>query len=180
MRSKYLIFVSAILLMAITGANAAYDYSIPVGTHEVRFNTSLPIWEIITSPSMTSLGYESQYLPTYPSGSYDNPMFTYSSTLLSPKKSYPWWPTLHLTVRDFEKPIPWAAMYLEMDTLNDFISSMPGSRYIGGDYIIFSLENKSYGGVIKWPSDRTEIIITGCLSSIESWRDISNSTELVR
>lgn len=38
-RSKYLIFILAILLMVITGANATNNYPILVGIHEASFNT---------------------------------------------------------------------------------------------------------------------------------------------
>jgi hypothetical protein len=182
MRLKYQMFVLAILLMAISGANAVYDYFIPVGTHEIKFNTSLPIWE----RSGNSLGYESQYLPTSPMGLYDNPTYTWSSTLLKSDKVFSELPLLSLTVRDFEGQIPWNVMSLEMDTLGDFIPMIPGgpepggTLIYGGDFIILTQGNNSSGAIIKWPSDRTEIIITGILPSIELWRDISNSTELVR
>jgi hypothetical protein len=180
MRLKYWTFILAILLTAISGTNAVYDYSIPIGIHEVKFNTSLPIWEIAATPSGTDPGYKSQYFPTYPMGFYDDPIYTGSSTILTPKEDYPWWLSLTLTVRDFDEPIPWQVMGLEMETLIDFMDEIPSGKYIGGSYAIFSIENKNHGMVIKWPSDRTEIIITGTLPSIELWRDISNSTELIR
>lgn len=179
MRSKYHIFALTILILILPVANATYDYSIPVGTHEVRFNTSSPICK---SPSLTDFGYESQYSPTCPLGSADNPMYTTSTTTLTLRNDYR--PFLEVEVRDFEKPIPMNAMELEANTLSDFLTYIPLSNRRSTHYfsngIVAEYENESFGALMNWHSDQIEIIITGSLPSIDIWNDISKSLELVR
>ena len=180
MRSNYLAFVLMLMMLIISGANAAYDYQIPVGVHVVSFNTSSPIWEI-TNPSLrvTELGFKSIYSPTSPIGPAGNPMYTSSSTLLIPQNGSR--PVLDITVRDFPNQISWNAMELEGNTLQGVLALIPlyGTIYMG-KAITKEFNGESIGAIMDWPSDQIEIVIVGSLPSTETWKDISKSLKLER
>jgi len=173
MRSIYLILVLISLLGVVTEAKATRNYSILVGAHEVRFNTS----SAIESSKIT-------YSPVMP-GEDD---YTHSRTTLWRDK-----PLLTITVRDFKSSIPAGTYFLERNTLEELGGYLPlnnrisahafGNPIVNGgwvDGIVYDHENKYFGALMAWPSDQIEIIITGSLPSIEMWRDISRSIELVR
>lgn len=173
MRSKYQFLLLVTLLFALEGANAANDYSILVGAHEVRFNTSASFFE--QYHKMTT------FSPVVPGDFGLN--FTRSETTLWSDK-----PFLTVIVRDFKTPIPVNAYFLEENTLSEFLNYIPldnrrsthdfADRFVNG--VVADHGNESFGALIAWPSDQIEIIITGSLPSIEIWRDISDSIELVR
>jgi hypothetical protein len=170
---KYPIFVLAIFLIAMTGANATNDYSILVGAHEVRFNTSSSFFEQYYN--------DTTYSPVV-SGNFGLDYTKSETTLWSDK------PFLTVTVRDFKTPIPVNAYFLEENTLSEFMNYMPlGNRRSTHDFanrsvngVVADHGNEFFGALMAWPSDQTEIIITGSLPNIEIWRDISFSIELVR
>jgi hypothetical protein len=178
MRLKYLILVLVTLLMAITGCNAANNYSILVGTHEVSFNASLSFIENL----------KITYSPVMP-GDFGLD-YTHSATSLgNDTKSF-----LTVTVRDFKSPISENAFVLEKDTLEELMDHyLPLGNVISMHYIsnpmvnggavsgiVRDHENEYFGALMAWPSDQIEIIITGSLPSKELWLDISKSMELVR
>ena len=180
------IFVLMLLALIIPEANATYNYSIPVGTHEVSFNTSSPIWKITNPlPGVTNFGYLETYYPTYPSGSYDNPKYTSSSTTVTSRNNFG--PSLDVEVRDFENPVPWNVMDLELDTILQFLGFIlvKGTiketvLFVNGIAIERKGNGESPGVIVDWPSDQVEIIIVGSLPSNETWLDIGRSLKLER
>ncbi len=79
---------------------------------------------------------------------------------------------------------------LESETISDFINAMaeyPDCRTL---YEAFGPHNsvvrmagcngKYIGAITSWPTDRTEIVITGSLPSYNMWANITASIELVR
>jgi hypothetical protein len=179
MGSKYhYVFIYVLLLIAIPGTNAVYDYSIRVGTHEVSFNTSSPIWKITqTSPGSTEADYKETYSPTY-----HNQDFSFSDTRVTSRNDSG--PSLDVLVRDFENPLPlWNIHGLEIDTIREFLGEVPikGKQfYFGGKGFAIEVNGKFCGVIVDWPSDQTEIIITGNLPSYETWQNISDSIRLER
>jgi hypothetical protein len=177
MKSKYQLFILMVLVIATQEANAAYNYSILVGAHEIGFNTSSSFFEN---------RYETTYSPTWP-GIY-NLDYTRSDTTLTPPDSYI--PFLTVIVRDFKSPMPWTAQVLESETIGEFLPFLPqakiqvtpnGTFIAGGSYNLFD-DNKgeAYGVMVKWPTDQIEVVIAGNLPSSEIWSDISRSFKLVR
>lgn len=180
MRPNYQIVILMILMLTLPVADAAYDYRISVGTHEVSFNTSSPIWEITNpSPGVTDLGYKTTYTPTTPSESAYNPMYSHSTTIVTSRNDSR--PILEVTVRDFENPIPLSVMELETDTLGGLLNLIPldGPLY-WGKAIAKESNGESFGAIVDWPSDQIEIVILGRLPSTETWMDISKSLKLER
>jgi hypothetical protein len=177
MKSKYQLFILMVLVMATQEANAAYNYSILVGAHEVSFNTSSSFFEN---------RYETTYSPTRP-GIY-NLDYTQSDTTLTPPDSYI--PFLTVIARDFKSPMPWTAQVLEFETMGEFLPFLPqakkqvtsnGGFFMGRSYVLFD-DNKgeAYGVIVEWPTDQIEVVIAGNLPSHEIWSDISRSFNLVR
>lgn len=178
------IFVLMLLVLIIPEANAAYNYSISVGTHRVSFNASSPIWEITNpSPSVTDFGYQETYTPTYPIGNEDNPRYTSSSTTVTSRNNFG--PSLVVEVRDFENPVPWHVMELEIQTIQRFVDFIPINGTVKGmclfgNGIAIERNGESPGVIVDWPSDQVEIIIVGSLPSNETWLDIGRSLKLER
>lgn len=170
MKPKYVIFAVALLLM-ITEINAAYNYSVLVGAHELSFNTSSLFFET---------GYETTYWPVFP-GDYGLE-YSESHTTLKTVFGIPF---LEVIVRDFKSPIPQSAQVLEINTLEDFLPIVPYDHYnistlYGGNYVVREFKNESSGAIVEWPSNQTEIVILGNLPSKQIWSDVARSIKLMR
>jgi len=179
MRSKYLMHVLITLILIAPTVSAAYDYDFHVGTHQVKFNTSTPIWEITKpSPGATDYGYEETFSPTYQMGAYAS---SYTSITAENNSDGTF---LRVEIRDFDIAIPRNVMQLEIETVGDFVGFLPLGNIRRTTYflngIAFDTGKESFGVIVDWPSDQTEIIITGRLPNTDMWQEISKSLELIR
>ena len=168
-----------ISVLIIPVVSATDDYHFYVGTHEVKFNTSTPIWEITKpSPGVTELGYEETYSPTYPLGLYAS-----SSTEITARNSSDK-TFLHVEIRDFDTSARMNIWDVEINTVEDFLNALPLDNFRRQIYFAdgVALDNgeESFGVIVNWPTDKTEIIITGRLPNADMWQEISNSLKLVR
>jgi hypothetical protein len=75
-------------------------------------------------------------------------------------------------------------MQMEIETITDFLSFLPLDNFrritTFANGVATDNGEESFGALIDWPSDQTEIIITGRLPSTDIWKNIGDSLKLVR
>jgi hypothetical protein len=187
MRSRCVLIVSLLVILATISVASADNHSIFVGPHEVGFNASIPESITIYGP-ITELGHIGS------PGEHYTDCQTRLSRSYDPSQTF-----LTVDVRNFENSIPINARIAEYDTLQLFYMEMELYNFtcksdpdranlsdytnISG-YLVPSVADISpnyrgqYIGVIMmWPSDRIEILILGTLPNLQSWLDIITSLE---
>lgn len=146
------------------------NYLVAVGQYEVGFN--------IASPGFFEKGYRT----TYNSDNLHREDYNSYSTSIADDN---YESIIFIEVREFKYPVSKNAQNLESDTINGYAQFVPHTpRIMDGnglnvvDYGSPPGYHGYHGIIIDWPSDKTEIIMQGYLTSREIWRDICGSINL--
>ena len=146
------------------------NYLVAVGQYEVGFN--------IASPGF----FENGYRTTYNSDSLFEDYNFYSTSIVDDNDGS----CIFIEVREFKYPVSKNAQNLESNIINDYAQFVPHTQsgIMNGnglnvvDYGSPPGYHGYHGIIIDWPSDKTEIVMQGYLTSREIWRDIRGSINL--